>query len=289
MSRKDVINSPRLTELKNKRKQYFVRKIYIYTFGTLACVILFTYLSRIDKLNIQSVEIVGNNVTDTTLVTKTINEEMAGHYLWIFPKTNIFFYPRTKIEAILHDKYKRLKDVDAGIKNNEILEVKVTEREPKYNWCGQSSPEDGGGKTCYFTDDSGYIFDEAPYFSGDVYFKFYGNIDHADTPAGNYFATSQFTKFITFKDILEKLGLKPASLYYEEDKGDITVFLTRNKNASSSPKIIIKNTADISKIAENLNAALSTEPLLSDFKKKYDSLLYIDLRFGNKVYYKFRP
>jgi len=40
-------------------------------------------------------------------------------------------------------------------------------------------------------------------------------------------------------------------------------------------------------IKENLDTALNTEPLKSDFKKKYSSLEYIDLRFGNKVYSKF--
>ena len=45
--------------------------------------------------------------------------------------------------------------------------------------------------------------------------------------------------------------------------------------------------SDFEKLAENLQAALMTEPLQSDFKNKFSSLLYIDLRFGNKVYYKF--
>jgi hypothetical protein len=54
------------------------------------------------------------------------------------------------------------------------------------------------------------------------------------------------------------------------------------------PEIIFKIDSDFQKIAENLQAAITTEPLQTDFKNKYSSLLYIDLRFGNKVYYKFR-
>ena len=49
-----------------------------------------------------------------------------------------------------------------------------------------------------------------------------------------------------------------------------------------------KMTSDFQKIAENLQAALATEPLRSDFKNKYSSLLYLDLRYGNKVYFKFK-
>jgi nucleoside-diphosphate-sugar epimerase len=39
---------------------------------------------------------------------------------------------------------------------------------------------------------------------------------------------------------------------------------------------------------ENLDAAIDTEPLKSKLKNKFSSLEYIDLRYGNKVYDKFK-
>jgi hypothetical protein len=61
-----------------------------------------------------------------------------------------------------------------------------------------------------------------------------------------------------------------------------------SKDVAEAPKIIFKIDSDYQKIAENLQAALSTEPLHSDLQKKLALLLYLDLRFGNKVYYKFK-
>ncbi|KKQ46157.1 MAG: hypothetical protein US65_C0044G0007 [Candidatus Yanofskybacteria bacterium GW2011_GWC2_37_9] len=82
------------------------------------------------------------------------------------------------------------------------------------------------------------------------------------------------------------MKLKPIALY-QEDNGDIKFFLSRENSSFMGPEIILKINSDFQKVAENLETALNTEPLQSNFKNKYSSLLYIDLRFGNKVYYKF--
>ena len=72
------------------------------------------------------------------------------------------------------------------------------------------------------------------------------------------------------------------------ENNDIKMYLSGGATSTTGPEIIFKTDADFQKIAENLEAALTTEPLLSKFKNNYSSLLYIDLRFGNKVYYKFQ-
>ena len=137
---------------------------------------------------------------------------------------------------------------------------------------------------CYFLDEDGYIIDEAPYFSGEVYFKFYGSSEGL----GSYFSKENFKQLILFKDILISFGLKPVA-FYLTNNGDAEVFLSKGTShaLTTGPKIIFKQNADFQNIAENLEAALNTEPLKSKFKNKYSSLLYIDLRFGNKVYDKF--
>ena len=136
-------------------------------------------------------------------------------------------------------------------------------------------------------DKEGYIFDEAPFFSGDVYLKFYGKVDLKDnSPLGSNVSGENFSKLASFIESLSNVGLKPAILYME-DSGDIKVLLTE-ENEGKEPYIALKANADLQKLTENLELALNTEPLLSDFKNKYSSLEYIDLRYGNKVYYRFR-
>jgi len=290
MQKRNVLNSPRLSELKRKKRKIFIRKILIFVFGFLIIIVALSYVSRIKRLNISEVDITGNNIIDTHLLKTTVEKEIFGDYLWIFPKTNILFYPKNRIKNELSNQFKRLKDITLNIKDRQILEISVTERSGKYIWCGEtvnleSKPQI---EKCYFLDDEGYIFDEAPYFSGEVYFKFYGYVDLTDgLPTGSYFFKENFKNVILFKQMLEGTDVKPVAFYMQKN-GDIKMLLSKENKLPANPEIRFKTNADLEKVVENLKVALDTEPLKSEFKTKYSSLLYIDLRFGNKVYYKFK-
>ena len=111
--------------------------------------------------------------------------------------------------------------------------------------------------------------------------------DTDPNPLGTYFLKQNFRQLVWFKDFMIELGLKPAALY-ATGEGDMEIFLSRGGAPAAEPKILLKADADFQNAAENLKTALNTEPLKSEFKNKYSSLQYIDLRFGdNKVYYKF--
>ncbi|OGI57013.1 hypothetical protein A3B85_02670 [Candidatus Nomurabacteria bacterium RIFCSPHIGHO2_02_FULL_37_13] len=296
--KRDILNSPRLLELKREKRRIFLNKILLLGFGLLMVLVGLVYISRIDKLNISEIEIVGNNITDTQIIKESVKKEIIENYFLGIPKTNIFFYPQNSIKNKLQDKFKRLKDISFSIKNNKILEVSLTERVAKYTWCRTNLPQtqtDNDNQKCYFLDESGYIFDEAPYFSGEVYFKFYGLIHTVtteenlptQTTLGSYFSQVNFEKLISLKETLETMKLKPVALYVIDNE-NIKIYLSNKSLLPTGPEIIFKIDSNFQKVAENLQTALTTEPLKSDFKNKYSSLLYIDLRFGNKVYYKFQ-
>jgi cell division septal protein FtsQ len=273
--RNDVLTSPRLQELKKHRRKTFRNKIIFFVVFTLLLFVGLGFLSRISALNIKNVAVVGNVVVDTEDIEKVVSTATAGYYWWLFPKTNIFFYPKNKINENLALEFKRLKDISLSVKNNETLEISVAEREGVYLWCGVDLPTNLEQEKCLFIDKDGYTFDEAPYFSGDVYFKFYGSMFESYNPI--------FKQLIVFKENLEKMDLKPVELLAKEN-GDITIFLSGNTHSEIKFRIDL----DLQKSTENLQAALDTDPLKTDIKKKYSMLEYIDLRYGNKVYYKFK-
>jgi len=291
MLKRNIFNSLRLLELKRKRRKAILNKVLILLLGFTAFFILLVFLSRLNNLNITEIQITGNKITETEILRTTIEQQISKKYLWLFPKTNILIYPQNSIKNELLDKFKRLKDLRLSVKSNNILEVSLVERTAKYTWCGIIPPTQTNTEIqkCYFLDEDGYLFDEAPYFSGEVYFKFYGpvNLNTAGIPSGSYFFESNFKQLISFKNTLENMNLKPISLYLKEN-GDMEISLSPGKTSSIGPLIIFNKDSDLKKMAENLQAALSTEPLKSKFKNRYSSLQYIDLRFGNKVYDKFQ-
>lgn len=288
MQKRNVLNSPRLSELKKRRRRAVLNKILISFLGFFAILASLIYISNRPSLNISEINIVGNKVLDVQTLKNTVQKQLTGKYLWFFSKTNILLYPESKIKSELKNKFKRIQDVNLSVKDNQVLMVSLNEREAKYTWCGQIVDFAANQDKCYFLDQNGYIFDEAPYFSGEVYFKFYGmvGLDDSGTPLGSYFSKENFTKLILFKDTLINMGLKPFMLS-TMDNGDVELYLSTQTTKSTYPKIIFNINADLQNVAENLQAALTTEPLQSKFKNKYSSLEYIDLRFGNKVYDKF--
>ncbi|MEI8269990.1 MAG: hypothetical protein WCG45_01350, partial [bacterium] len=157
-------------------------------------------------------------------------------------------------------------------------------------YCGQLVPflrSNLNDNKCYFVDKDGYIFDEAPYFSGDVYFKFYGNVVLKNgNPSGSFFMKDNFARIVEFKDTLEKINLKPNAFWVDDNRKEGNFSL--RGEPLSGPRVMFKMDSDYKKLAENLQAAISIEPLHTDIKTKLSSLLYLDLRFGNKVYYKFQ-
>ncbi len=275
----------RLDEYRVKRRKNLKRKILLFVLLFLAIVAGLSIASQAQKISINEVKVSGNRLVEMADIEALVRADLAGNYFHLFSKSNSFIYPAKKIKRDLLTKFKRLVEVSVNIKDIKTLEITVKEREAEYIWCTDLvlTIDEGGEQKCYFLDSDGYIFDFSPHFSDGVYFKFYGKIASNNTmsPIGLYFIPDNLKRVVAFRSTLEKMGLKLISLRAEEN-GDMNISL------SSGAVIIFKPEADFNKLAENLQAALATEPLKTDFVKKYSSLLYIDLRFGNKVYYKFQ-
>ncbi|MEK7104643.1 MAG: hypothetical protein AAB868_01215 [Patescibacteria group bacterium] len=291
------LNSPRFLELKKKKHKILRRKIFFLICFFILILVGLSFFSKWENININDIQILGNKVIETKMIESVVKEKIIGNYLWFFPKTNFLFYPKGQIKKELADKFKRLKNISLNIQNFKTLNIFLTERTALYTYCGITPPEtNDNNQRCYFVDNSGYIFDEAPYFSGEVYLKFYGATDverlnsgrptSEINPSGSYFFQPNFSKLISFKETLKKIGIKPA-VFYIDNTGDIKMFLS-SSTSQMGPEIIFKADSDFNQIIENLQSVLTTEPLQTEFKTKYSSLLYIDLRFGNKVYYKFK-
>ncbi|MFA6585690.1 MAG: hypothetical protein WCS86_00830 [Candidatus Paceibacterota bacterium] len=277
---KSVLDSPRLHELKKKRQQVLLKKILSLILIFILILVGLSFLSKWQKININNIQISGNKVVETKAIEDLVKQKISGNYLWIFPKSNFLLYPVGEVKRELANNFKRLKNISLSVQNFQTLNISLDERTALYTYCGIAPAElDSSNQKCYFMDQDGYIFDEAPYFSGEVYLKFYGKAD-------SYFFEPNFSKLISLKETLQKMGIKPA-VFFVDDTGDIKIFLS-STTTQLGPFIALKADADFTQIAENLQSVLTTEPLQTDFKNKYSSLLYIDLRFGNKVYYKFR-
>ena len=240
------------------------------------------FLSQLQKLKIDTVIVVGVEVLEEKEILSVVNTELSGKYLWLFSKSNTFIYPQNTIGYKIKDKFKIISDLE--ITHPEIKKIIVTikERKGEYLWCSG----DADNSNCYFLNTDGYIFSDAPYFSGGVYFKFLGG-GISDDPIGKQFlSTEKFNALIQLKKAMYNLKLNPSAVEIL-DNGEYHFILTRSSGVRSNPpKVRIPANFDFEKIVSNLDSSLEAEPLNAQLSKGFPTLQYIDMRFDNKVFYK---
>jgi hypothetical protein len=219
-------------------------------------------------------------------VSDKVAASMNGNYFLFVPEKNIFFYPAAKIKQALLRGYPRLAEVAVSPESLTSLLVTATERKPEYQWCTDDD-------TCYFMDQSGFVFDKAPTYSGNVYFEFRG--EASSSPLGRTVLPADAVEnIISFKKELDRL----LSVYGDTmtgkitrvtvlDGGDYEFRIVRNDAAKTAWKIIFSRGQMAQALLDNIETAFNAIANGKHPGKTLSDLEYMDLRFGRKVFYKF--
>jgi hypothetical protein len=207
---------------------------------------------------------------------------MSDSYFFVFPKNNSLIYPKKYLQEYLKERFKRIDTIKINRKDFTTLSIEITERKPIALWCDSSSLNASTSEKCYFLDDNGTIFVEAPYFSGNAYFRYYGLIGTSSPIVGaEYLAsTTQFRSLSKFVSDVEYMSTTPIYLLSKENE-EFTLIL------STGAKIYFDMKEPLPKISSNLETLLHSGTF-STSSDPTTSIDYIDLRFGNKLYYKMK-
>ncbi|MES2087441.1 MAG: hypothetical protein V4467_00415 [Patescibacteria group bacterium] len=261
--------------LKAKRRKVIIGRIIlaVFFFGGLWGSVY--YLSGLNFITISDVEVVGATSLATADIASTTEGFLQGRYFFTIPKSNIFFYPAKKIESTILDSYSQVAHVGVSYKNSHAITVSVIERSPKALWC-QGKPEQ-----CYFLDDTGLIF--SPFYQMEdtslEFITFYSAEEKAEPMKLQYVSPDYFKKLLDFAEQLSSAGFKVTAFRERPD-------LDFEADFSGGQKIIFARDADFSLVLKNFQTLLVS----SEFSdgKVFKNVEYVDLRFGNKVYYKER-
>lgn len=284
-----------------KRKRKMILWKFSALFFTLILVIggAIWGLSR-PSLRIAHIEVNGNSVLETNEITSFVRQEITGKYFFLFPKDNIALYPKERIKSDLLDSFKRILSLSVSAKGLTTLSITINERKPYSLWCEDVLPEISApvGTPCYFMDEVGFLFAQAPRFGDNVYVQFYGPFYEAgvglpapiarqagtSTPStifvGSIFLPAlEFKTINLFRDLLERIGLNAGKII-AMDAGDFT-FVIREGG-----KVLLNKKQDPMKLVSDIESAFRTElgdPGDSAVRKKIE---YIDARFTNKIFFK---
>ena len=260
-----------MLRLKKKRfinKLTFLFLIPLFIFVSLIALFYVPYF-RIKKISIE-----GNSSIDSAKIMADVSNYLTGKNFKIFPRDNFFIMPKKEFIDSLLKEFPRLKTVSL-IKNfPNSISLKVTERNNEALFCFKNKDEG-----CAFIDQDGFVFDKAPYFSAGVYLTF---LEEATTTWKLDFqviSEEQFKKIIDFKNLLTEenppIGGKILQIIIKKEG---IYELQTNEGWS----ILLNEKNDSQLTYQNLKTTLD------QIKEKRRNLDYIDLRFGNKVFYKFK-
>lgn len=234
---------------------------------------LLAWVSHHERLVINEVRVSGTEVLATPVVAAFVAAELDDGKLHFVARDNIFLYPKDAVENALAETFPRVAQVEISRQSllGQGLLVSITEREPYARWCKD------GNDACYLIDRDGLVFaaqrDESqttePYiFTG-------GSLGNA--VIGERVLPLYFMDVRTFLEELTVVDVAPRRIEIINEH-DFEVL------PESGPRIRVSfaQLGDTLGLIGTLRTVLESEAL----EGRLDEISYIDLRFGDKVYYK---
>lgn len=237
---------------------------------------LLVWLSHANILQIDEVVVRGQEVVTEESILSTAEEVLGGNYLFLFSKRNKLIYPKSQLRKTLLDNFTAIRSVDISREKNRVLKIGIEERKPTYVWCRDGSSV--ADENCFYVDGSGYIYSKSPSFSKGVYIELLGG--DGEGLGGGYMSLREMIFLQEMIAGLSTMKLKPNSvLVSERSVNNRKVELNFSKT-----KIIWNIDDDVSELLAKLS-------LLRVGNGEYltiedESVEYIDLRYGNNIFYK---
>lgn len=284
MRRRDI---PHSRERLRRKRNYALKNAALIVFALVLFMGTLVWILSDERVRISRVDVTGNVVIQDHEIEARVKEVLRGKYLFLFPKDSIFLYPHTALYEAIQNDFKRIVSLTVERAGFSALAIKIAEREPHALWCGDEYRANEE-RACYFMDSDGYIFTEAPQFTGSVYFEFYGprstatSTEVSPSPVGtNYKTPEEFHKIVAFKDNIARLGI-PAGRMLSLPFGDYELRM------DDGGKIYWNVARDPLDLASDFEAAYRTE--IGDPRDGLlrDKIEYIDTRFANKIFFKRR-
>jgi cell division septal protein FtsQ len=217
------------------------------------------------------IKISGESATDEATLAATVNNIAAENFLFVFRRDNILFFPVTRVRRELEAKFPRIREIKIKPTGLNQIEVKIIERQGDFLWC-RSEDE------CFLLDGTGFVYAPAPYFGGNAFLRFRSedSLEIGDV----FLPPGEIGRVIRLKENLATLGFEGNDI--EITEADDYEFLL-----AGGGKIIVNKKNNFDAAFANLEAAIVVSPLDKKLKDERAGLAYLDLRFENRVIYKF--
>ncbi len=269
-----------------------------------ALFVLASWLSYRPVFAITTVNVTGTHSIANSEVRMIAESALHTRMLYRIDRNNMLLYPTAAVLAQIKATYPRVKDAQLKFDDRHKIAITVEEYMPAMLYCVgfenskestslqkmtdastteptvPSLPEDQSLSTCYFADDHGYVFASAPNYAGYPFMAIVASSTvntEANSPVGTYALDAEtFNNIKGFISQLNSLGFTTHAVELLSEH-DIRIKTDRPWD------ILWTTTKDKAESIKNLGLVLDS---INKDKKAEGGMTFIDLRFGNKIFYR---
>ncbi len=276
-----------------QKKSFWTKKRIFGCASFLIICATFVYIMNHQYLQVSHIRIEGQRTLVEDDFRLSIERILDEKYFGIIPRSNILFVNPRSLQRRISEENPKIKNIDVDSEAQNTLVVSLGERRGHSLWCVDKEYLSPFDEECYFSDELGYLYARAPYFSGNVYLKIYqGIFPDTNLALGTHVLPGDFQGFFNFIDTLEKDRSMKVFRIRFVGYGDVEIELSRfNNQVYTDPRPVIRynNKIPYEDIISNLELAITGKDFQKDFTQKPTEFESLDLRFGDRIFYTFKP
>ena len=281
-----------------QRRRQRVRITYVVSGAFVLLIILTVAFLRMPFLRVKTVDVLGTKTISEDDARVFVFRELSGNYAWLLPKDNTFLFSDKILADAVLSQFPRAESVIVRRKSLSRVQVSITERAPVGRWCGAGasvSVSENVASTslqeevvtaprCILMDATGMAYELE---NSDVSIAGSGSLPiWYGLLADNSTLPVQFLvpkTFASTRALVEAMTIKVnagalVSVSIDVDDGARATF----ENGFS---VLFGVNNETGVVMGHLLTALSL-PIFSD--RSISDFEYLDLRFGDKLYYRLR-
>lgn len=283
--------------LQKKRKK-LIGAIVLISLAAILFIIITILLLRAPFFQIKSITISGASTIDESALEDIIRPTLAGNYLFFIPRSNTFFYPQDEIHEKVQAAFPEIIEISSETKGMTTFALSIHERAPNIVVC-DGFAEDIYAGSCFYADGQAYVFEkiqprETAFASTsaftisatDYFHYYYSATNHPLTLGTNFIPSDQFLKLQEFIEGVRKAGITPTGILVTEE-GSYELYI---ENQDKSQAVVyFDNRTPFDRTLSNLIVFWHNTLNKKIGLTKIPQFDYINLRFGNNVFYLIKP
>lgn len=240
-------------------------------------------------LRFDTVIVTGETAENKEDIQAYVLGKMSGRYLWLIPKDSVFFLHKKILTQAIKLTFPRLETVQISLPELNTLKVLLEDKEARLVWCDGVNGKKSGH--CYYINEIGEAYSESPNFSEAVMVEIIAPLPE-----------SLIGKKVVASGTVEKIQLlaTTAERLFEKLPGKHSLKLIYWQPLSAGDwagqvmdqggqvwQVLFNEKSAASDLVGALGSILKNKTFLTDWSKHGGHLEYIDLRFPQKIFYRF--